>query len=131
VAYIRNIIVVVHVNTVRLFAATNGPSVHPPGNMGMERHSGMTLTGENQRTWIKTYPSATLSTTNPTWTDSVLHDEKPATNYLRHGMASSFQILYLKFGFSLYTRNCRINPYGVTLNFSQMKMHYCILQNSV
>jgi hypothetical protein len=28
----------------------------------------MILTGENRRTWRETYPSATLSTTNPTWT---------------------------------------------------------------
>jgi hypothetical protein len=27
------------------------------------------LTGKNQRTWRKTCPSATLSTTNPTWAD--------------------------------------------------------------
>jgi hypothetical protein len=29
----------------------------------------MKLTGENRTTWGKTCPSATLSTTNPTWTD--------------------------------------------------------------
>jgi hypothetical protein len=27
----------------------------------------MILTGENQSTWIKTCPIATVSTTNPTW----------------------------------------------------------------
>jgi hypothetical protein len=32
-------------------------------------------------------PSATLSTTNPTWID--LHGERPATNRLSHGMALS------------------------------------------
>jgi hypothetical protein len=39
----------------------------------------------------KSCPSATLSTTNPTWTDQEsnpgLHGEKPATNRLSHGTA--------------------------------------------
>jgi hypothetical protein len=37
--------------------------------MSTENHGWMILTGENQRTRRKTCPSATLSTTNPTWTD--------------------------------------------------------------
>jgi hypothetical protein len=32
-------------------------------------HGGMILTGGNRRTRRKTCPSATLSTTNPTWTN--------------------------------------------------------------
>jgi hypothetical protein len=51
----------------------------------------MKLTGENRNTWGKTCPSATLSTTNPTWTDlgsnSALRGERPATNRLSHGTA--------------------------------------------
>jgi hypothetical protein len=35
----------------------------------MESHDGMILTGENRRNRRKTCPSATLSTTNLTWTD--------------------------------------------------------------
>jgi hypothetical protein len=51
----------------------------------------MKLTGENRSTREKTCPSATLSTTNPTWTDlrsnPGLRGEKPATNRLSHGTA--------------------------------------------
>jgi hypothetical protein len=47
----------------------------------------MKLTGKNRSTWGgKTCPSATLSTTNPTWTDPVSNPgprgERPATNRL-------------------------------------------------
>jgi hypothetical protein len=49
----------------------------------------MKLTGENQRTRGKTCPSATLSTTNPTWTDlgsnPGLHGGRPVANFLSHG----------------------------------------------
>jgi hypothetical protein len=51
----------------------------------------MKLTGEIRSTRRKTDPSAALSTTNPTWTDPGLHDKRPATNRLSHGM--SFSIL--------------------------------------
>jgi hypothetical protein len=48
-------------------------------------------TGENRRTRRKTCPSATLSTTNPTWIDTGanpgLRGERPATNDLSHGTA--------------------------------------------
>jgi hypothetical protein len=51
----------------------------------------MILTGENRRTRRKTCPSATLSTTNPTWIDPGanpgLRGERPATNDLSHGTA--------------------------------------------
>jgi hypothetical protein len=47
------------------------------------------LTGVNSRTRRKTCPSATLSTTNPTWIDPDLRGEKPATNNLSHGTALS------------------------------------------
>jgi hypothetical protein len=41
----------------------------------------------NQRTRRKTRPSATLSATNPTWTDPDLHGQRPVTNHLSHGTA--------------------------------------------
>jgi hypothetical protein len=51
----------------------------------------MKLTGEDPNTGRKTYPSATLSTTNPTLTDPrsnpCLRCEGPAANRLSHGMA--------------------------------------------
>ena len=54
---------------------------------------GMKLTGENRRTWGKTCPSATFSTTNPTWTEPGsnpgLRGERPATNRLSHGTDKS------------------------------------------
>jgi hypothetical protein len=54
----------------------------------------MELTGENRRTRRETRTSATLSTTNLTWTDPGanpgLHIERPATNHLSHGTAYVF-----------------------------------------
>jgi hypothetical protein len=51
----------------------------------------MKLTGKNRSTRGKTCPSATLSTTNPTWTDPELNPgirgERPDTNRLTHGRA--------------------------------------------
>jgi hypothetical protein len=51
----------------------------------------MKLTGENWSTGRKTCPSATLSTTNPTWTDPGcnpgLRGDRRATNRLRHDTA--------------------------------------------
>jgi hypothetical protein len=51
----------------------------------------MQLTGQNPSSRGKTCPSATLSTTNPTWTDRGsnpgLRDGRPATNRLSHGTA--------------------------------------------
>jgi hypothetical protein len=59
--------------------------------MSLESDGGMILTGENRRTGRKTCPSATLSTTNPTWIEPGanpgLRVERSATNDLRHGMA--------------------------------------------
>jgi hypothetical protein len=65
--------------------------------MSMESHGGMTLTGENRRTRRKTRPSATLSTTNPTWTDPGtnlgLCGERPVNNHLSHGTAKFHLIM--------------------------------------
>jgi hypothetical protein len=44
----------------------------------------MKLTGEDRSTGIKTSPSATLSTTNSTWTNPGLRGERPATTRLSH-----------------------------------------------
>jgi hypothetical protein len=56
-----------------------------------ERRWNDILTGENRRTRRKTCPSATLSTTNPTWNDPGanpnLRGKSPATNDLSHGTA--------------------------------------------
>jgi hypothetical protein len=53
----------------------------------------MILTGENRRTRRKTYPSTTLSTTNPTWIDPCanpgLRGERPSTNDLSYDTAQS------------------------------------------
>jgi hypothetical protein len=49
----------------------------------------MKLTGENRKTRGKTCPSATLSTTNPIWTDPGsnpgLRGGMPVANRLSHG----------------------------------------------
>jgi hypothetical protein len=56
----------------------------------------MKLTGENRRTRGNTCPSATLSTTNPTWTDPGsnpgLRGGRPAANRLSHGTTSQGSI---------------------------------------
>jgi hypothetical protein len=56
----------------------------------------MKLTGETRSTRGKPCPSATLSATNPTWTDPgsnpCLRGERPATKRLSHGTA--FKHLY-------------------------------------
>jgi hypothetical protein len=68
--------------------------------MKVESHGGMILTWENQRAQRKICPSATLSTTNPTWTDLgtnlSLYGERLATNCLSHGKAvTMFEIVAL------------------------------------
>jgi hypothetical protein len=63
-----------------------------PRWQGTESHGGTILTEENQGTRSKTCPSATLSTTNPTQTDSSakpgLRCERPSTNRLSHDTTS-------------------------------------------
>jgi hypothetical protein len=60
--------------------------------MSLESDGGMILTGENRITRRKTCPSATLSTTNPTFIEPGanpgLRGERPATNDLSHGTAN-------------------------------------------
>jgi hypothetical protein len=59
--------------------------------MDMKNQREMMLAGENRRTRRKTYPSVTLSTTNPTWIDPGanpgLLSERPTTNCLSRGTA--------------------------------------------
>jgi hypothetical protein len=59
-------------------------SPHMMYNLIMGSHVGMILTGENRRNQRETRPSATFSTTNPTWIDPGakpdLHGERPAAN---------------------------------------------------
>jgi hypothetical protein len=54
-----------------------------------DEDGGMKLAGENRSTRRKTCPSATLSTTNPTWTDlgsePGLRGGRQAANRLSHG----------------------------------------------
>jgi hypothetical protein len=67
----------------------------------------MKLTGESPSTRGKTCPSATLSTTNPTWTESGsnpgLRGERPATNHLSHGTA-----LYVCYCLLLLNENIKV-----------------------
>jgi hypothetical protein len=59
----------------------------------------MKLTGANRRTRGKTCPSATLSATNPTWTDPGsnpgLRGGRPATNRVSHGTAFMKRLMLL------------------------------------
>jgi hypothetical protein len=62
----------------------------------------MKLTGEDRSTRRKTCPSATLSTTNPTWSDPGsnpgLRGGMPAANRLSHGTAElwGWSVLYYR-----------------------------------
>jgi hypothetical protein len=59
--------------------------------MSTESPGGMILTGKTQKKWRKTCHSATMSTTDPTYTDlganPDLRGESPTTNHLSNGMA--------------------------------------------
>ena len=61
----------------------------------------MKLTGETRSTWGKICRSATLSTTNPTWTDPALNPglrgKRPATNRLSHGTAPAVHCGFINF----------------------------------
>jgi hypothetical protein len=73
------------------------PEMRPPTGllfiqkMSMEKHGGIVLTGLTRRTRRQMWPSDTLSTTKPTWTDlglkANLLGERPVTNCLSHGTA--------------------------------------------
>jgi hypothetical protein len=67
----------------------------------------MKLTGENRSIRGKTCPSATLSTTNPTWTDPGsnpgLLSGRPEANRLSHGTALYYLTKKCKFSSQLHT----------------------------
>jgi hypothetical protein len=79
----------------------------------------MKLTGENRSTRGKTYPSATISTSNPTWTDPGsnpgLRGERPVTKRLSHGTALH---RYLKQ--SMHVTQCKIRlwPFKIKALYS-------------
>jgi hypothetical protein len=101
---LQTIVAVVNVDVLSLCiwtAATNGPIVHPPGDRLYEYRKlrwndiGM----GNWRTGEKTCTSATLSTTNPKWTNMGanpgLRGRMLATNRLSHGTANHNVTIYL------------------------------------
>jgi hypothetical protein len=61
----------------------------------------MKLTGKKRSTRRKICPSATLSTTNPTWTDPGtnpgLRGGRPAANRLSHGTSLDMKLLRIHF----------------------------------
>jgi hypothetical protein len=65
----------------------------------MESHSVMILTEENRRTGRKTCPSATSSTTDPTWKNVGMilgiHGDRLVTNRLRHRKTEDMLRIYL------------------------------------
>jgi hypothetical protein len=64
----------------------------PRWYLSIESHAWNYTDRENRRIRRKTYPSATLSITNATWTEPGenpgLHSERSATNCLSHGTAN-------------------------------------------
>jgi hypothetical protein len=76
-------------------SATSGPIVPAPDDDDDDcaATDGMMIVRGNRSTWKKTYPKATLSTTNATQTDLVLKSGrrggKPATNRLNYGTAKT------------------------------------------
>jgi hypothetical protein len=77
----------------------------------------MKLIGENRSTLRKTCPTATLSTTNPTWTDSGsnpgLRGERPATNGLSHGTAVSVTFSCRRIYFQVYLLSSAVRLHAV------------------
>jgi hypothetical protein len=71
--------------------ASNGPFVHSPRQYMSEYRQQWNIDREKSNESEKTCPSATLSITNPTWTDlgtnPGLHGQKPATNSLSYDPA--------------------------------------------
>jgi hypothetical protein len=89
----------------------------------------MKLIGENRSTRGKSCPSATLSTTNPTWADPgsnpSLRSERPAINRLSHGTAYSTQSVDVKARLQWYSRGTCFKPphfyhiHWVSMSFRQ------------
>jgi hypothetical protein len=90
---------------VRLWtAATNGHIAHPSDDMNLESDGGRILAGENRR--IRNCPTATLSTTRPTWIEPGLRGERPAANRLRHGIAYSTHCYFVPHGGQNFWLHC-------------------------
>jgi hypothetical protein len=72
-------------------AAANGPIVRPPNYACMNTEQRWNDTDREKPNNRKICPSATLSTTNPTWTSLCanpgLRGEKPATNRISYATA--------------------------------------------
>jgi hypothetical protein len=80
--------VVVRVDGVRLClwtVAIQEPIVHLPDDIWVWSHGRLKATEENQKSQRKICHNATLSTTDPIWTDQGPHVEKLAINHLSHG----------------------------------------------
>jgi hypothetical protein len=87
--------------------------------MSMESQGGSLVSGRSRRPLREICPSATLSTTNPTWHNLSakpgLRGERPAINCLSHGTAinlflhtlifTSFIVLYILHGLSITERH--------------------------
>jgi hypothetical protein len=58
----------------------------------IDEYGAMIFAGETE-VLGENLPSATLSTTNPTWINPGLHGERPATNRLSHGTALAYSNL--------------------------------------
>jgi hypothetical protein len=89
---------------VRLCLCGTGPLTGPLSIPQMihgwiQNSGGMILTGKTEGLGEKICPTASLSTTNPTWTDldanKGLRGEKPATNRLSYGTAQQRALLWL------------------------------------
>jgi hypothetical protein len=93
-------------------AATNGLLFIP--EWWVWSHSGIILTGESRRTRRKPFPSASLPTTNPTWTDlganPGFRGERPATNHPSHGTALRIFILFIYYLFLLSDPRRFVHP---------------------
>jgi hypothetical protein len=90
--------------------------------MTVEGHGGMILAGENRRNRRKICPSASLSTTHPTWTEPgpnlALRGERPVTSRPSHVTAQGDFIVFMerylnRFGKSL------VKPGGESCSLSQ------------
>jgi hypothetical protein len=94
--------------------------------MSMESHGGMMLTAENERTCRETCPSATLSITNPTWTDPGakpgLRGEILMTNRLSYGTA---------FTLSKFNRSVIIINTGSLGNLYPLLFYVCIFVGNI
>ena len=87
---------------------------------------GVLLTRKNRNTSRQTCPTATLSTTNLTWTDSEtnpgLQGERPATNRLTHGRPIKTR-LYLS-----YIKNSVRNSQSTNTVSTPEAISYCSLE---